>query len=113
MEEIKGDECFLRLDKSQYIIFYFTASWCGPCKRIYPDLLEIIKQLDPEKIIMFKIDIDDSDNNEICEKCNIKSVPSFILFKDRTYIDSVKGADKEKIINMINRNCINNNKKDN
>ena len=113
MDEVKGDECFLTLDKSQYIIFYFTASWCGPCKRIYPELLDIIKQLDSEKILMFKIDIDEEDNNEICEKCNISSVPSFLLFKDRTYIDRVKGADKEKIINMINTKCINNITKDN
>ena len=113
MEEIKGDECFRVLDKSQYIIFYFTASWCGPCKRIYPELLDIIKQLDSEKILIFKIDIDEEDNNEICEKCNISSVPSFLLFKDRTYIDQVKGADKEKIINMINTKCINNITKDN
>ena len=24
MEEVKGDECYLTLDKPQYIIFYFT-----------------------------------------------------------------------------------------
>ena len=113
MEEVKGDDCFLTLDKPQYIIFYFTASWCGPCKRIYPELLDIIEQVDSEEILIFKVDIDDEDNNEICEKCSIKSVPSFLLFKDRTYIDQVKGADKQKIIDMINTNCINNITKDN
>ena len=77
MEEVKGDDCFLTLDKPQYIIFYFTASWCGPCKRIYPELLDIIEQVDSEEILIFKVDIDDEDNNEICEKCSIKSVPSF------------------------------------
>ena len=39
MESLVGDECFTCLDKSQYIIFYFTASWCGPCQKIYPEIL--------------------------------------------------------------------------
>ena len=34
MEEITGDDCFRVLDKPEYIFFYFTASWCGPCKKI-------------------------------------------------------------------------------
>lgn len=113
IDEVSGDECFTTLDKSQYIIFYFTASWCGPCKRVYPDLLKIKKQLDPKNILLFKIDID-NDNDEICNKCDIKSVPSFLLFKDRTFIERVNGADSQKLVDMINKNCFkNNNKNDN
>ena len=46
MDELKGDNCYKVLDNDQLILFYFTASWCGPCQKIYPYLLEIIKQLD-------------------------------------------------------------------
>lgn len=113
MDEVTGDTCFITLDKPQYIIFYFTAGWCGPCKRIYPDLLEIIKKIDSEQILMYKIDIDNEDNNEICEKCNISSVPSFLLFKDRNFIDRVNGANREKLMDMINTKCINNIEKGN
>ena len=114
IDEVSGDECFKILDKSQYIIFYFTASWCGPCKRVYPDLLKIKKQIDPNDILIFKIDIDnDNDNDEICSKCSIRSVPSFLLFKDRTFIDRVDGADSQKVVDMINKHCFKNNKNDN
>lgn len=111
MEEIKGDDCFRKLDLSQYLIFYFTASWCGPCQQIAPKIIELSEELDPEKILFFKIDIDEEDNNELCEKCNITSVPSFLLFKDRTYLDSVKGANLEKIKEMIINNVKNENLK--
>jgi len=105
MESLVGDDCFTCLDKTQYILFYFTASWCGPCQKIYPDILELIKTLSSDQILFYKIDIDDESNNEICEKCNIKSVPTFLLFKNRTLISQTKGADINNIINMINNNC--------
>ena len=82
MKTIQGDECFETLDLKQYLIFYFTASWCGPCQAIAPKIQELSDQLDPEKIRFFKIDIDEEENNEICDICKIKSVPSFLLFKD-------------------------------
>lgn len=106
MQCIKGDECYRVLDQEHYIIFYFTASWCGPCQEIYPRLLELIKKIDSGKIIFYKIDIDEDDNDELCEKCQVKSVPSFLLFKKRNYIDRVQGADINKIIELINTKCL-------
>jgi thioredoxin 1 len=106
MNTIKGDECFKILDNNQYILFYFTASWCGPCQEIYPHLVELIKTLDQTKIIVYKIDIDEDENNEICEKCQIKSVPSFLLFKNRSLVDKTTGANIESIKKMIINKCI-------
>ena len=108
MEEIKGDTCFTVLDNDTYNIFYFTAEWCGPCQEKYPNLLKLLETIDKTKIKMYKIDISEEENNEICEKCYIKSVPTFLLFKDRTYIDKVNGADIDKLLNMIKMKCVNN-----
>ena len=63
---ISGDECFTSLDNEGYILYYFTASWCGPCQRIWEDFLKLTESY---QIIFFKIDISDDENNEICEKC--------------------------------------------
>ena len=59
MESLIGDNCFGILDKEQYIIFIFTASWCKPCQNIYRDLLKIIEKIDKNKILFYKIDIDE------------------------------------------------------
>mgnify|MGYP001267932722 CR=1 FL=1 len=101
MEVIVGDDCFKTLDLKQYIFYYFTASWCGPCQAIAPEIKKLSDELDPSIIRFFKIDIDEDDNNEICDTCKIKSVPSFLLFKDRTYLNQVSGADINSIKKMI------------
>ena len=105
MECLIGDNCFRILDKEQYIIFYFTASWCKPCQSIYPDLLKLMETVDNQKIIMYKIDIDDDNNNEFCEKCNIKSVPTFLLFKNRTLLSNSSGANIQNVSQMITNYC--------
>ena len=104
MDEIYGENCYHVLDNEQLILFYFTASWCGPCQKIYPYLLEIIKQLDSNKIKIYKIDIDHDDNQELCEKCQIKSVPTFILFKQRNSLGIINGGKLDELINLIKNN---------
>ena len=105
MESLIGDDCFRKLDNQQYIIFYFTASWCKPCQSIHDDLEKLSKSLDSNKIIIYKIDIDEDDNTEICEKCQVNSVPTFLLFKNRSLLSNISGANFKNIINMINNYC--------
>ena len=54
---ISGDDCFKLLDEKKYILFYFTASWCGPCKLVSP----VIQRIGEEKdsVIVLKVDVDE------------------------------------------------------
>ena len=106
MEMISGDDCFKLLDEKKYILFYFTASWCGPCQRVYPHFTKLMESYDPNVIIARKIDIDDDDNSELCSKLKVTSVPTFVLLKDRTYVDRCVGANIEKIVDMIEKNVV-------
>lgn len=99
MIELSGDECFTTLDNDGFLLYYFTASWCKPCQEIYNDIIKLNKGI--KDLNIFKIDISDDDNDEICETCMIKSVPSFLLFKDREYIDRIVGANLKGLISML------------
>jgi len=106
MEVLSGDDCFRKLDEPYHILFYFTASWCGPCQRIYPTLLKLMETYDKHTVQCFKIDIDDDENQELCDTLKIKSVPTFILLKDRNYIDQCQGANIETIQTLINTHVV-------
>jgi len=103
LNEISGDKCFEMLDKDKYIFFYFGASWCGPCQQIRPKIEELSNKYDPELIEFYKIDIDEKSNNTFCNKCEIKVVPSCLLFKGRSFINRIKGGNNiSGITTMIN-----------
>ena len=105
MEILSGDDCFRALDIDDYVFFYFTASWCGPCQRILPELNDLIEKLDSQPIRFYKIDIDDDDNDELCETCKIDSVPSFLLFKKREFLSRTQGANIHGIVEMLRNHC--------
>tara|TARA_B100000470_G_C19603882_1_gene307873 strand:- start:12 stop:455 length:444 start_codon:yes stop_codon:yes gene_type:complete len=102
MKELVGEECFQILDNKEYILFYFGASWCKPCQEILPSMEDLIREYDQKIIQFYKIDIDNKENKLICEKCKIKVVPSFLLFKERTFINRTKGNNIHSIREMIN-----------
>jgi len=103
MKEVSGDDCFRVLDDSKMVLFYFTASWCGPCQRISPKVEELSNKIS-EKVNTYKISIDNDENSEICEKCQIKSVPTFILFKNRSSLGIINGGKLDELINLIKNN---------
>ena len=103
MEYISGLQNLQKcLDCEQYILLFFTAKWCGPCKRIYPQLEDLYKKLNKDLIKIYKLDVDDENNSDICKIFKIESMPSFCLMKDNQCINTLKGADINGIKKMLN-----------
>ena len=103
MESITVDNVSEIINQPEYLLFYFTAKWCGPCQRIKPMILELKEGLKTDKIKFYMIDIDE--NDELCEKCEITSVPTFILFKDKKEVGHCKGANIISVANLIKPYC--------
>jgi thioredoxin-like negative regulator of GroEL len=86
-----GEEC--------YLLFYFTAKWCGPCQRIKPLLQKISEGSDPLKLKVYMIDIDE--NDEIAKEFQIRSVPTFYLYKMKELIGQTGGGDIKKVQELL------------
>ena len=102
MESILDNDISHTESKDCYILFYFTADWCGPCQKIKPLLIKLNEGLDSSDIEFYKVDIDN--NDKLSEKYNIKSVPSFLLFKKGKLIDECSGADITKVHRLLKKN---------
>tara|TARA_B100000427_G_scaffold318188_1_gene315088 strand:- start:250 stop:561 length:312 start_codon:yes stop_codon:yes gene_type:complete len=99
MKVINNNDLSFLKDKECHLLFYCTASWCGPCKKISPLIEKISDGSDPEKLEIYKIDIDE--NDEVSHKLNIKSVPTFLLFKNRELKEQCSGADIKKVQDIL------------
>ena len=103
MDSVNVDNIKEIINKPEYLLFYFTASWCGPCQKIKPMILELQKGLQTNNVKFFMVDIDE--NDDLCEKCNVKSVPTFILFKDKKEVGQCSGANIQSIADLIKPYC--------
>ena len=97
-----GEVLIENMNKKVLSLLYFTATWCGPCQKVYPLLNELSDKLSENSnynIEFYKIDIDK--NEEFCEKCDIRSVPTFFVMNGKKILSQCTGADIQTIGNMI------------
>ena len=99
MKSITENDISVCKDKDCYLLFYFTATWCGPCQKIKPLLEKISEGADPDKLEVYMIDIDENDN--LASEFKIRSVPSFYLYKDKDLKGQTAGADIKKVQELL------------
>jgi thioredoxin 1 len=79
-------------------VYYFTADWCGPCKKVRPIVDELSRD---QAEVKFQI-IDVDSEGELARRFEVKSIPTFILIEDGKQINRITGAqtknDLEKFI---------------
>ena len=101
MENIKGDQCYETLDLKEYLLIYFGASWCGPCKEASPKFEELATKYPSNKIKFFKVSMDEEENREFITANKVINIPTFVLYKDRNFLESIIGGDFDKMKKMI------------
>jgi thioredoxin 1 len=80
------------------MIYYFTADWCNPCKKVKP----IVEEMNRESITKFQM-IDVDSEIELVKRFDIKSVPTFILIEDGVEVKRITGAQtRAQLENFIN-----------
>ena len=93
MVDVLNEKTFdeaIKNNKKVFVDFY--ADWCGPCRAMGPVVEELSNEL--EDVKFFKVDCDE--NEELCVRFRITSIPCFLIFKDGNLTNRFVGMrDKE------------------
>jgi len=83
------------LESELPVLVDFYADWCGPCKMIAPLVSELAEEY--EGVIKIgKLNIDQEAGT--AEKYGVMSIPTLIIFKNGTAVDTVVGAVPKKVL---------------
>lgn len=75
------------------VLVDFWATWCPPCRKMAPVVEEVAGEL-KGKAKFGKVDVDS--NKNLATRYQIRSIPTFILFKDGKKVDQIIGAVEKK-----------------
>ena len=84
------------------VLVDFSATWCGPCKRMLPELEAAAEQL-AGKATFLKIDVDEA--SDIATQFGVQGIPNLTFFKGGKVVDvSVGLIQKAEIVSRAQRN---------
>lgn len=72
-----------------FVLAYFWASWCGPCRLVSPTI-NLVAQTYGDRLKVVKLEIDPNPN--AVAKCQVEGVPALRLFQDGELLASHEGA---------------------
>ena len=71
------------------VLVDFWAEWCGPCKKIGPDV-EALAEEYKDQVIIGKCDVDE--NDELTSKFGVRNIPTVLFIKNGEVKDKTVGA---------------------
>ena len=80
------------------VLLDFWAAWCGPCKMVGP-IIEQLAEEYSDRIKMGKVNVDEE--TELSGRHAIRSIPTFVLYKDGKVINQVAGAPPKNEIETL------------
>jgi len=84
------------------VLVDFSAPWCGPCRRMEPELEAAAQELAGQATFL-KINVDEAP--EVSARYGVQGIPNLTFFKDGKVVDTVVGTQsKAAIVNRAKKN---------
>jgi thioredoxin 1 len=89
------------VQEARPVLVDFSASWCGPCKKLEPLVHEIAAEYDG-RLKVVKVDVDRAPNT--AAKFAVLAVPTLLLFRDGQVREQLTGlVAKRAIVERVDR----------
>eukprot|EP01125_Pyxidicula_operculata_P022851 TRINITY_DN9626_c0_g1_i1.p2 TRINITY_DN9626_c0_g1~~TRINITY_DN9626_c0_g1_i1.p2 ORF type:complete len:105 (-),score=26.76 TRINITY_DN9626_c0_g1_i1:66-380(-) len=79
------------------VIVDFSATWCGPCKRIAPHFEKLAKE--NPTVVFVHVDIDELSSHPLVGK--VSGVPHFQVYKNKALVTEFSGANENKLNQVV------------
>lgn len=86
--------CSASANKGKKVVLYFTASWCGPCKRIKKPL-EALAEEYSDALDVYAVDVDEVAS--VAELYRVRSMPTFVFCADGKVLAEFSGASESRL----------------
>ncbi len=77
------------------VLVDFWAVWCGPCRRVAPEVDAVAEQMSGKARVV-KVNVDEEP--DLAVRYNIQSIPALLLFKKGKVEDTIVGSQPRQVI---------------
>lgn len=77
------------IQNDQLVVVDFSATWCGPCKRLEPELEAAAQEL-AGKATILKVDVDA--DPDLAIRFGVQGIPNLTFLKGGQVVDTIVGA---------------------
>ena len=96
MEKIITDQSYQEvIAQGLPVVIDFSATWCGPCKKVAPIMDEIAEEYEG-KVIIGKCDVDECE--DLAMQYGIRNVPTVLYIKDGNVVTKQVGAANKSVL---------------
>ncbi len=83
------------VQKKKPLIIKFTATWCGPCKRIAPAFNKLVEKV---KHLVDVVIVDADEGADICSALKVRGYPTFVSYVNGEMAESMVGASETELL---------------
>ncbi|KAJ2666427.1 thioredoxin trx1 [Coemansia sp. RSA 1199] len=85
------------INNNEYVVIFFTATWCGPSKMISPIFTKLSEEHLEVKFV--KIDIDELE--EISQTYDTRTLPTLKFLHSSAVVDEFIGTNLNELFNKV------------